>query len=114
MFAQVICGGTATETCDELNDLVREELIPALQEEPGFAGALSLFDQRGERMMIVLWDTEEQARRAAGERTRALMKAESGISALSSRHDEPPTIWEVGAKVVHTGSSRRLTGEPSL
>jgi len=114
MFAQVIQGGTATETRDELNNLVREELIPALQEEPGFAGALSLFDKRGDRIIIVLWDTEEQARLAAGERGRALLRAVSGMSALSTRQDGPPTIWEVGAKVVHTGSSRRLTGEPSL
>jgi hypothetical protein len=63
MFAQVIRGETATEACDELNAVVREELIPALQDEPGFAGALSLFDRRGDAMMIVLWDTEEQARR---------------------------------------------------
>jgi hypothetical protein len=114
MFAQVIQGGTATKTRDELNALVREGLIPALQDEPGFAGALSLFDRRGDGLMILLWDTEEQARRPSGERGGALLDAMSDIAALSTGPDEPDTVWEVGAKVVHTGSSRRLTGEPSL
>jgi hypothetical protein len=114
MFAQVIRGETATETRGELNNLVREGLIPALQDEPGFAGALSLFDQRGKGMMIVLWDTEDQARRPSDERGGALPGVLSDMAALSTRPDEPATIWEVGCKVVHMGSSRRLTGEPSL
>ena len=114
MFAQVIQGGTATETRGELNDFVREELVPALQDEPGFAGTLSLFDKRGDGMMVMLWDTEEQAGLPPSKRCPALQKALSGMSALSTRSDEPATIWEVGAKVLHTGSSRRLTGEPAL
>ena len=114
MFAQVIRGETATETRDELNHLVREGLIPALQDEPGFAGALSLFDERGKGMMIVLWDTEDQARRPSDERGGALSGVLSDMAALSTRSDEPATIWQVGCKVVHMGSSRRLTGEPSL
>lgn len=114
MFAQVIHGGTAAETREELNEFVKEELVPALQDEPGFAGTLSLYDKHGEGMMIVLWDTKEQAALPPGERCAALQKALSGMLALSTRPDESATIWEVGAKVVHTGSSRRLTGEPSL
>jgi hypothetical protein len=114
MFAQVIQGGTATETRGELNDFVREVLVPALQDEPGFAGTLSLFDRRGDGMMIMLWDTQEQAELPTDKRCAALQKALSGMSALSTRSDAPATIWEVGAKVVHTGSSRRLTGEPAL
>ena len=114
MFAQVIRGETATETRGELNALVRDGLIPALQDEPGFAGALSLFDQSGKGMMIVLWDTEDQARRPSDERGRALPGVLSDMAVLSKRPDEPATIWEVGCKVVHMGSSRRLTGEPSL
>jgi len=114
MFAQVIQGETATETRDELNALVRDGLIPALQDEPGFAGALSLFDRSGGGMMIVLWDTEDQARRPSEDRGGVLQDVLSDMAALSTLPNDLATIWEVGCKVVHMGSSRRLTGEPSL
>ena len=43
---------------------VTEQMIPALAVQPGYAGALNLVDRdSGHALMIVLWDTEAQARR---------------------------------------------------
>ena len=64
MYAQVIEGGTTPELRTKMDSIVTEQLIPALRTEPGFAGALNLVDRdSGNAMMIVLWDTEGQARR---------------------------------------------------
>ena len=66
MYAQLIEGGTTPERRAEMDRIVTDEMIPALAAEPGFAGALNLVDRdSGNAMMIVLWETEAQARRAA-------------------------------------------------
>jgi hypothetical protein len=115
MFAQVIQGGTTRDKRAEMDALVTEGLIPALQEEPGFAGALNLVDQdTGQEMMIVLWETEEQARLPASRRGLPYLRVLADITDLSTGIRSPISVWEVGVKVVHTGSSRRLAGEPSI
>jgi hypothetical protein len=38
MFAQVIQGGTTPELRDEMDRIVREKMLPALQVEPGSSG----------------------------------------------------------------------------
>ena len=44
--------------------LLSQKLIPALREEPGFAGTLNLVDsETGDGITIVMWETAEQARR---------------------------------------------------
>ena len=68
MYAQVIQGGTTPDARERMNHIVTDEMIPALEAEPGFAGALNLADPTdGNGMMVVLWETEIQARRALGE-----------------------------------------------
>ena len=47
MYAQVIEGGTTAELRTEMDRIVTAELIPALRDEPGFAGALNLADYEG-------------------------------------------------------------------
>ena len=47
MYAQVVQGGTTLEQRPEMDRIVVEELIPALQQEPGFQGAMNLVDRDG-------------------------------------------------------------------
>ena len=64
MYAQVIEGGTLPERRTEMDRIVTDQLIPALEAEPGYAGALNLVDREsGDAMMVVLWDEEAQALR---------------------------------------------------
>jgi hypothetical protein len=64
MYAQVIEGGTTPDHRTEMDAIVTDDLIPALESEPGYAGALNLVDRdSGQALMIVLWDEEAQARR---------------------------------------------------
>ena len=68
MYAQVIEGGTTPERRDAMDRIVTDEMIPALEAEPGFAGAMNVVDRTsGNAMMIVLWNTEAQARRGLSE-----------------------------------------------
>ena len=82
-----------------MDRLVSEEMLPALDAEPGFAGALNLVDRAtGNAMMIVLWDSEAQARRALAEYGSAFLKALAGIAAISTGTRRPISVWEVNAR----------------
>jgi hypothetical protein len=98
MFAQVIQGGTRPELRNEMDRIVREEMLPALQGEPGFVRALNLVDREsGRAMMIVLWDTEENAAIPSGRREPAFLRALAGIAHISTGQREPISLWEVGS-----------------
>jgi hypothetical protein len=100
MYAQLIEGGTTPDRRDVMDRIVTDELIPALEAEPGFAGALNVVDRpSGDAMMIVLWHTEAQARRALGEYGAAFLKALAGIAAISTGTRRPISVWEVNARV---------------
>jgi hypothetical protein len=99
MYAQLIEGGTTPDLRREMDRLVTDEMVPALQDEPGFSGALNLVDrQTGNAMMIVLWDTEAQARRALAEYGSAFLKALAGVAAISTGTRRPISVWEVNAR----------------
>jgi hypothetical protein len=99
MYAQLIEGGTTPERRTEMDQLVTDQMVPALEAEPGFAGALNLVDRdSGNAMMIVLWDTEAQARRALAEYGGAFLKALAGIAAISTGTRRPISVWEVNAR----------------
>ena len=99
MYAQLIEGGTTPAQRDEMNRIVTEQMIPALQEEPGFAGALNLADdETGNGLMVILWETEAQARRALGEYGGAFLRALAGIAAISTGNRRPMSVWEVNAR----------------
>jgi len=99
MYAQLIEGGTTPDLRREMDRLVTDEMVPALQDEPGFSGALNLIDrQTGNAMMIVLWDTEAQARRALAEYGSAFLRALAGVAAISSGTRRPISVWEVNAR----------------
>lgn len=100
MYAQVIEGGTTPDHRQAMDRLVTDEMIPALEAEPGFAGALNVVDRdKGDAMMIVLWETEAQARRALPEYGGAFLKALAGIAAISTGTRSPISVWEVNARV---------------
>jgi hypothetical protein len=100
MYAQVIEGGTTPDRRDAMDRLVTDELIPALEAEPGFAGAMNVVDRdSGDAMMIVLWDTEAQARRGLADYGGAFLKALAGIAAISTGTRRPISVWQVNARV---------------
>ena len=100
MYAQLIEGGTTPEKRTEMDRIVTDEMLPALDAEPGFAGALNVVDRAsGDAMMLVLWETEAQARRALGEYGGGFLKALAGIAAISTGTRRPISVWEVNARV---------------
>jgi hypothetical protein len=99
MYAQLIEGGTTPDRRTEMDRIVTDELIPALAAEPGYAGALSIVDRTsGNAMMLVLWETEAQARRALSEYGAAFLKALASIAAISTGTRNPISVWEVNAR----------------
>jgi hypothetical protein len=99
MYAQLIEGGTTSARRTDMDRIVTDELIPALEAEPGFAGALNLVDREsGDAMMVILWKTETQARRALAEYGGAFLKALAGIAAISTGTRRPISVWEVNAR----------------
>ena len=100
MHAQVIEGGTTPELRDKMDRIVTDEMIPALSNEPGFAGALNVVDRdSGDAMMIVLWETEAQARRALPEYGSAFLKALAAVAGISTGTRRPISVWEVNARI---------------
>jgi hypothetical protein len=99
MHAQVIEGGTTPEQRGTMDRLVTDQMIPALEAEPGFAGALNFRDPgTGDGLMIVLWETESQARRPLPEYGTAFLKALAGVSGISTGTRRPISVWEVNAR----------------
>ena len=99
MYAQLVQGGAAPENRERMDAIVHDQLLPALADEPGYAGAYNLVDREtGNALMIVLWETEAQARRALGEYGGAFLRALAGIAAISTGNRRPMSVWEVNAR----------------
>ena len=99
MYAQVIQGGTTPDARERMNQIVTDELLPALDAEPGYAGAVNLADpETGNGMMLVFWESEAQARRPLGEYGAAFLKALAGIAAITTGNRQPLTVWQVNAR----------------
>jgi hypothetical protein len=99
VYAQLIEGGTTPDRRAQMDRLVTDEMVPALQAEPGFAGALNIVDRdSGNAMMIVLWDTEAQARRALADYGSAFLKALASVAAISTGTRRPISVWQVNAR----------------
>ena len=99
MHAQVIEGGTTPEFRDKMDRIVTDEMIPALSNEPGFAGALNVVDRdKGDAMMIILWETEAQARRELSHYGGAFLQALANVAAISTGTRRPISVWEVNAR----------------
>ena len=66
MYARVAQVRIQPEQVDEAARIYRDEVVPALETQPGFKGALLLTQpESGRGISITLWDTE--ADRTAGE-----------------------------------------------
>jgi hypothetical protein len=99
MHAQVIEGGTTPERRGDMDRIVTDELLPALQAEPGFTGALNLVDRdTGDALMIIVWDDETQARRPLADYGNAFLKALANIAAISTGTRRPISVWDVNAR----------------
>jgi hypothetical protein len=99
MYAQVIEGGTTLERRAEMDAIVHEQLLPALEQEPGYTGAMNLVDRKtGNAMMIVLWEHEEQATRPLPEYGDAFLRALAAIAAISTGNRKPMSVWDVNAR----------------
>jgi hypothetical protein len=100
MYAQFVQGGAAPGRRAEMDQVVTDEMIPALRDEPGFGGALNLVDrQSGDALMIVLWETVEQAARPLSEYGSRFLQALAHVMEISSGQRAPISVWEVNARV---------------
>jgi hypothetical protein len=98
MYAQLVQGGTTPDRRAEMDAIVHEDLIPALEQEPGYAGAMNLVDRvSGDALMIVLWETEKQANRPLPEYGPAFLRALAAIAAISTGQRQPISVWDVNA-----------------
>jgi hypothetical protein len=99
MYAQLLDGRALPGQRHELERAVREKLLPALREEEGFCGALQLVDRdTGETIMVVCWETEEQAARPCRDYAASTQVAFAAISEASSAFRDRVSVWEVGAR----------------
>jgi len=94
MHAMLVQGGTKPELRDDMNRAVVDLLVPALEAEPGFRGAINLEDRvTGEGVMVTLWDTEEQARRTPT--SDAYQRAIAEVFRVSTGQRAPMSFWHV-------------------
>ena len=99
MYAQHIEGGTTPERRPEMDRIVTDQMVPATEAEPGFAGALNLVDRgNGDALMIILWETDAQARRSLADYGSAFLKALANVAAISTGTRRPISVWEVNAR----------------
>jgi hypothetical protein len=99
MFAQLIATRLAQNRLAMLEHIVRRELIPALREESGFCGAMNLTDRaKAETLLVLLWETEEQASRPLARGSAPFANASYTISELLASDSWVVTIWDVDAR----------------
>jgi hypothetical protein len=100
MYAQLVQGGTTPDKRNEMDKIVTNELIPALEDEPGFGGAVNLVDRTsGNALMLILWETADQAERPLNEYGIKFLQALSSIAAITTGNRAPISVWEVNARV---------------
>jgi hypothetical protein len=99
MYAQLIESATEPERVDELSEVIRRELVTALRGQEGFSGALSLLDRAtGSGLLVVLWETGEEAARPLVQCGAPLVSALAAVAELSTRDLSTSTVWEVSAR----------------
>ena len=103
MYAQLVEGGTTPELREQMDRIVREEMVPALQLEAGFAGTLNLVDREtGKALMLMLWETREDAELPLRERGSAFLQALGSVMAISTGARAPISFWEVNAALPYS------------
>jgi hypothetical protein len=90
MYAQVLTKRATRDTCGDVDEAIRDRLLPELRVQEGFSGALHLVSRRdGEAMLLVFWETEEQATQAAS------LPEFVGLAPAGGGSSERASIWEV-------------------
>ena len=87
--------------------------MPALREQSGFCGALHLTAQeRSEALLVVLWETEDDAERPHAFSTNRAELVSTSITDLLNLRAGSVTIWEVDARGAERrrGIARRCSG----
>ncbi len=96
MHAQLIESTTSADRVDELSEVIRRELLVALRRQEGFSGALSLLDREtGTGLLVVLWETGEEAARPLVRCGAPLLAALAAVAEVSTGVLRPSTVWEV-------------------
>jgi hypothetical protein len=99
MYAQLIQSATTPDRVDELSTVIRRELMTALRWQEGFSGALSLLDRTtGTSLLVVLWETDEEAARPLVQCGAPLLKALTAVAEVSTGDLSASTVWEVSAR----------------
>jgi hypothetical protein len=99
MHAQLIESTTTPDRLDELSEVIRRELVVALRGQEGFSGALSLLDREtGAGLLVVLWETGEEAALPLVQCDAPLLAALAAVAAVSTGALRPSTVWEVSAR----------------
>jgi hypothetical protein len=100
VYAQIVRSRTTHQKRTEMHRIVSDELIPALRDEPGFAGALSLVNPRtAEGVMIVLWQSAEQAQRTLGDNGTSVLAPLLRLAGASTGDHRRTSVWEVTLRV---------------
>jgi hypothetical protein len=100
VYAQLVRSRTTDRKCAEVDRIVADELIPALRNQPGFAGALSLVNAcTGETIMIVLWHSAEQAQRPLGADGTDVLAPLLPVAGTSPGDHQSTSFWEVTVRV---------------
>ena len=94
MHAQLIESTTSADRVDELSEVIRRDLLVRRQE--GFSGALSLLDREtGTGLLVVLWETGEEAARPLVRCGAPLLAALAAVAEVSTGVLRLSTVWEV-------------------
>jgi hypothetical protein len=100
VYAQLVRTGATEQTRPEVYRAVIDELIRALRHEPGFVGALNLVDpDTGDAMMIVVWQSAEQAQRPLGDDGTTLLASLLHVAGSARDEHEPTSVWEVTVRI---------------
>ena len=99
MYAQLVRSRT-TQKRVQAHRIVADELLLALHDQPGFAGALSLVNAcSGETIMIVLWHSAEQAQRPLGVNGTDVFAPLLRVAGTSPGDHQSTSFWEVTVRV---------------
>jgi hypothetical protein len=99
MYAQMIETQLEPGRSEAVERVIRHELLAVLRPQPGFCGALNLTDRaRSEILLVLLWETEEEAGHPLAARVASSPRASSTLTELLACGSCSVTIWEVDAR----------------
>lgn len=97
MYARVTTTQSSPDQADQVINMVKERIIPTVQQWKGFKGGIWLADREsGKGMGVVVWETEEDLR-ASGEAARSLREqiAQAGGAVASPTWEEYEVIAQI-------------------